>query len=66
MTNARIDDTRLTTRCSVCHGKFTPAEWDERHEDEDGLDCHEECCPICKAIDTAVAQRLAEVRGAAT
>jgi hypothetical protein len=51
-------------RCSVCHEVFTAPEWEERHEDEDGLDCHEECCPICKKIDTAVAQRLAEVREA--
>jgi len=34
-------------RCSVCHETFTDDEWDDRHSDEDGLDCHERCCPYC-------------------
>ena len=46
--------TRLTTRCSVCHEFFTEDEWDDRHSDEDGEDCHERCCPVCAAEEEEV------------
>lgn len=35
------------TTCSVCGKTFTDKEWEERHSDEEGEDCHAECCPIC-------------------
>lgn len=40
---------QITTRCSVCHEPFDGEEWDKRHSDEDGEDCHERCCPVCAA-----------------
>ena len=33
--------------CSICGKPFTDNEWLNRHDDEDGEDCHERCCPIC-------------------
>jgi hypothetical protein len=41
------DDQLRYTTCSVCGKLFTADEWEERHEDDDGEDCHEQCCPGC-------------------
>lgn len=42
-----MDETMIGVTCSVCGEPFTPAEWEDRHSDDDGEDCHERCCPIC-------------------
>ena len=35
--------------CSMCGEPFTKEEWDERHSDSSGGDCHAECCDVCAA-----------------
>jgi hypothetical protein len=30
--------------CYACGLPFTPAEWEDRHSDEDGRDVHADCC----------------------
>lgn len=36
--------------CSVCGEPFADEdEWDDRHTDDDGGDCHADCCPACNA-----------------
>ena len=37
--------------CSVCGEPFTDDEWDARHSDEHGGDCHDLCCPACNPND---------------
>ena len=34
-------------RCSQCNEPFSVDEWEDRHTDADGDDCHAECCPVC-------------------
>lgn len=34
-------------RCSQCNEPFTIDEWDDRHTDYEGGDCHAKCCPEC-------------------
>lgn len=35
--------------CSVCRKSFLNEEdWENRHSDLEGEDCHSECCPVCE------------------
>ena len=41
----------LYDNCSVCG--LPIADDEDVHDDEDGLDCHAVCCPVCKDEDEA-------------
>ena len=37
--------------CNVCRLPFTEQEWEDRHSDDRGEDCHADCCPFCGTED---------------
>ncbi len=49
MTDEEYKDWVKSQRCSQCGEPFSLDEWEDRHTDDEGGDCHAECCPVCKA-----------------
>lgn len=50
----QVDLYDLRGQCSVCGEPFTARQWEDRHSDEKGGDCHADCCPTCNLAENLV------------
>lgn len=55
MTDQEYADWIARQQCSQCNEPFSIEEWDDRHTDDDGGDCHARCCPLCARKDERLA-----------